>query len=79
MANTVQYILYSYTVKIAVCIFTLAIGIYSYVMAINKYIKQILFDISQRIQTAECRTETGRNLIRDQLIEYIIVDSKVKR
>lgn len=74
MAITLQYIIFTYAMKVGACVITLAIGLYLYVIAMSECIKQILFAISQ-----STRTEAEQNLIQEQLIEYIEFDANVKR
>lgn len=74
MAITLQYIIFTYAMKVGACVLTLAIGLYLYVIAMSECIKQILFAISQ-----STRTEAEQNLIQEQLIEYIEFDANVKR
>lgn len=69
-----QYIMFSYAMKIGTCVIALAIGFYLYLIAMQKCIKQNLAAIERHIQS-----KTEQKFIRNQLIEYIQFDSKVKR
>lgn len=74
IAAVLQCTMYTTGVKISACTVATAIGLYLYEIAMSKCIKQSLCAIGQSI-----RSKAEPELLEQQFIEYIELDSKVKR
>lgn len=68
--------MFSCTLKIGGSVLALAIGLYLYAIATSKWVKQKLLAIGQSIP---CQSQSGRNSLRKQFIEYIEFYSNLRR